>query len=97
MFFYLLLILTVSCTASVLTVDMEGAVIQTFTSLVLGVLMALGVLIAPSIMYGRNVAEMNAVIALASGMLGKFILIGLIFCVIGIVIGWWLNEVSSEF
>lgn len=75
---------------------MEAAVKYTVLSFVLGIFVALGLIAGPSIIYGRSIAEINAAFALSLGILGKFLLLGLVFCIIGIIIGWYLNEVSSE-
>lgn len=97
LYLYVFLIIIVSCIISALTVSMEGAVKHTFISLLLGVSVALGVLIAPSIVYERDITEINAVFVSSASIIAKFLLIGLVFCIIGIVIGWYLIEVSSEF
>jgi len=97
LFVYLPLIVIVSCFASFLSSSLENGIKFTLASLIIGVLVALGILVSPPLLYGRSVVEINAVAAMSLGIIAKFLLLGAVLVFVGIVLGWYLNEKSSGF
>ena len=96
LFVFVLAIIAVSCISSVLSAEMEKSFLYGFLSLVFGFGIAVGILSGPPLVYGRTVAEANAAAVLSLGILSKFLLVSIVACIIGIIIGWFLLEVSDS-
>jgi hypothetical protein len=93
---YFLAIIAVSCISSVLSAEMEKSFLYGFMALVFGFVIAVGVLSGPPLVYQRTVAEANAAAVLSLGILSKFLLVSIVACIIGIIIGWFFLEISNS-
>lgn len=96
LFVYMPAIVFVSCISSLLSGEMEKSVLYGFLSLGIGFVIAIGILSGPPLVYGRTIAEANAAAVLSLGILSKFLLVGIVACIVGIIIGWFVVEISES-
>lgn len=94
--YYLFVIFGISVMIGAVMVDIDNAVIYTYASMGIGMVMATAMFMAPYILLEEPVSRLNAAIMVFFSAIGRVILFGLIVYFLGALLGCFLAEKSLE-
>lgn len=93
---HILIIFVFSLLYGALIIDLEKTIFYTMGSIVIGASLAIVAIVAPSLTLTGNIELLNFEITVALHFVGRFLIIGITFIIVGAIIGCFVGDAMSE-
>lgn len=93
---HILIIFVFSLLYGALIIDLEKTIFYTMGSIVIGASLAIVAIVAPSLTLTGNIELLNFDITVAVHFVGRFLIIGITFIIVGAIIGCFVGDAMSE-
>jgi len=93
---HILVIFVFSLLYGALIVDFEKTIFYTLGSIVIGASLAIAVIVAPSLTLAGNIELLNFDMAVALHFVGRFLIVGITFMMVGAIVGCFIGDAMSE-
>jgi len=95
-FYYLPIAFIISAMIGLLIVEIERSIIYTIVCVVVGNVMAAGILFSPYIVFAESAGSINIASLLIFGSIGKLFLVSVAVYFVGVALGCFLGEKTTH-